>query len=296
MRQCLLIDSPELTAFKCQNEPIYVLSRTCTDEYYGAAGPCCKVDVALNWLVNIQTELFSHIKFLLHCDDDMYWRPLQTLRWLASVQNSGANMYPLVANAKDADVNSHGVWHIENCKEIHTSGWYQPLMLNHIALQMIGPAAAAYGVRDTCTAFDVTHDVGIGIFFWLYGLFHIQMPFTGINPSHKGVALLKPTDMAMHCIKHSNSEAECSEWKGEDRYKQNKVVGCGDVGEPSPHHDRAAMADMVRTVCVFEVCLCVYVCLCFNVCVFLNVVYIHTSILHLTPCTLLCNPLSHPTL
>jgi hypothetical protein len=102
--------------------------------------------------------------------------------------------------------------------------------------------------------------VGIGVFFWLYSLFHIQMPFTGINPSHKGVALLKPTDMAMHCIKHSNSEAECSEWKGEDRYKQNNVVGCGDVGEPSPHHDKAAMADMVRTVCVFEVCVCLYVC------------------------------------
>eukprot|EP00601_Ochromonadales_sp_CCMP2298_P004729 CAMPEP_0173191912 /NCGR_PEP_ID=MMETSP1141-20130122/13142_1 /TAXON_ID=483371 /ORGANISM="non described non described, Strain CCMP2298" /LENGTH=506 /DNA_ID=CAMNT_0014116141 /DNA_START=33 /DNA_END=1553 /DNA_ORIENTATION=+ len=246
MRNCQLIDSPLLTAFKCHNEPIYVLSRTCTDEYYGAAGPCCKVDDALNWIVNVQKELFGHIKFLLHCDDDMYWRPLQTLRWLASVQKSGANRYPLIANLQFGDKDNKGVWMIKGCDEVRTTGWYQPLMLNHAMLQKMAAALASYGTRDTCKNFDVTHDIGVGVLAWMFRPFHLQMPNTIGNGDHQGYKVMKPTDMAMHYIKHMDSE-KCDgkekEWNAV-RYKQNVVLGCGDVDQPSPGHDKNQRADM----------------------------------------------------
>lgn len=38
MRHCQLIDYPSFTLFKCHNEPHYVLTRHCTDDYYDGPG------------------------------------------------------------------------------------------------------------------------------------------------------------------------------------------------------------------------------------------------------------------
>lgn len=40
------------------------------------------------------------------------------------------------------------------------SGWMQPMMLNKAALERLRIPSAAYGLKDTCEAFVVTHDVG----------------------------------------------------------------------------------------------------------------------------------------
>ena len=89
LRQCKVSDFAHYTSFDCHGEPSYILSRHCTNEYYGANGPCCKVDDAINYLVNDRPALFKHIKFILHSDDDEYWRADQVLRWLSNVDNSG---------------------------------------------------------------------------------------------------------------------------------------------------------------------------------------------------------------
>lgn len=39
MRQCEVKDYEHYTAFECLGEATYVMSRVCTNEYYGAAGP-----------------------------------------------------------------------------------------------------------------------------------------------------------------------------------------------------------------------------------------------------------------
>lgn len=125
LRHCELVDYDLFTTFACHHEPTYVLSRNCTSEYYVANGICCKVDDTINYLVNVRADFFQGIKFMLHSDDDTYWRPDQTLRWLAAVDNSGANKYPLTANCQIGDDAHKGVWMIEGCNEIRTSGWYQ---------------------------------------------------------------------------------------------------------------------------------------------------------------------------
>jgi len=243
-----MVDYEQYTTFSCHNEPTYLLSRKCNDDYYGADGPCCKVDDAINFIVNVRPDFFAQIKFMLHCDDDMYWRPDQVLRWLASVQNSGINKYPLIANLEHGNEGSRGVWMVENCKEVMTSGWYQPAMLNHALLARMGAGAAAYGLRDTCRVFDVTHDVGLGIYAWLYGASHIHMPATNGNPEHKGMKVFRPADMAMHYVKHHESEhcdgAVDNGWGTEDIHKQNVVIGCGDLDHPIPGHDKKKRADM----------------------------------------------------
>lgn len=248
MRTCEITEHDLYTTFKCHNEPLYLLSRVCTSDYYGARGPCCKVDDAVNYLVNIRQDLFKNVKFMLHCDDDMYWRPDQVFRWLAAVENSGINKYPLISNLDPGDANNKGVWMIDGCTEVRTTGWYQPAMLNHALLQRMGASTAAYGIRDTCQAFDVTHDVGLGIFAWMHGAYHIQMPQTYSNGDHQGIGVFKPTDMAMHCVKHHERE-RCdgkadNGWPAADRYSQNIVIGCGDIGHPVHGHDQRKRADM----------------------------------------------------
>ena len=178
MRHCVISDFIFYTSFDCPNEPTFILSRNCTNEYYGANGPCCKVDDGINYLVNDRPKLFEHIKFILHCDDDEYWRADQTLKWLAAVQSSGINHFPIIANGDPYTVRplNAGLWGWDNCKEVKSGGWYQPMMINHAALEKMGRAVRAYGLKATCRGFDVTHDVGVGPFAWQLGLNHIFIP------------------------------------------------------------------------------------------------------------------------
>ena len=248
LRHCELIDYDVITTFACHNEPTYVLSRNCTNEYYVANGICCKVDDAMNYLVNVRADFFQGIKFMLHSDDDTYWRPDQVLKWLATIDNSGANRYPLTGNCQFGDDNHKGVWMIDNCNEIRTSGWYQPTFFNHAALQRMAAGAAAYGNKDVCNAFIISQDVGIGIFAWMYSCLHVQMPGTNVNGEHKGVDVFTPSDMSVHFIKHGDKDrcdgATDNQWPHQDRYNQDMVIGCGDVDHSIVHHDPKDRADM----------------------------------------------------
>jgi hypothetical protein len=248
LRHCELIDYDLFTTFACHNEPTYVLSRNCTNEYYVANGICCKVDDTINYLVNVRADFFKNIKFMLHSDDDTYWRPDQVLRWLAAVDKSGANKYPLIANAQIGDDNNKGVWMIENCLEIRTSGWYQPTMLNHAALDRMKVSSAAYGNKDICNAFQISQDVGVGIYAWMHGVNHVVMPGANVNGEHIGANVFTPTDIAVHYVKHHEKD-RCdgktdNGWPIADRYNQEMVVGCGSVDKSVVGHDKKVRADM----------------------------------------------------
>ncbi len=72
-----------------------MLSRKCTNEYYGAAGPCCKFDDAFNYLLNDRADLAPKIKYALHGDDDTFFRPDQVLKWLAALDKTGMFTAPI---------------------------------------------------------------------------------------------------------------------------------------------------------------------------------------------------------
>ena len=92
---------------------------------------------------------------------------------------------PLIGNAAAGKTHDMGVWHIDNCKEIMASGWYQPLLLNHAALQRLSLPSKNYGLQQTCKAFDVTHDVGVEVYAWLMSFQHVMIPAVEINGEHK---------------------------------------------------------------------------------------------------------------
>jgi len=248
LRHCEIAEYDRYTTFSCHNEPTYLLSRECTNEYYQAAGICCKVDESIHYLVNSRPDFFARIKYMLHSDDYTYWRPEQVLKWLAAVDNSGAGQYPLIANVQVGDDNNAGVWMVDTCKEIHTTGWYQPTMLNHALLARMAVGAMAYGNRDVCSAFTISQDIGIGIFAWMYQANHIQMPGVEMNSEHHGADIFKPDQVAVHFVKHIETDRcdgrKDNNWPTKDRYNQDMVIGCGDIGKPIVGHDKAKRADM----------------------------------------------------
>ncbi len=117
---CRMIETARFTTFGCHNEPTYVLSRKCTNQYYGGAGPCCKVDEIMSFVSVDKPALYAHTKYVLHCDDDSYFRVDQVLRWLAAIENySGLNSYPLIAelNTRADSIQQRGSYGIK-------SGWF----------------------------------------------------------------------------------------------------------------------------------------------------------------------------
>ena len=247
LRHCSMENFPHFTTFSCHNEPTYVLTRKCTNEYYGAKGPCCKMDEIVNYLTE-NTALWSHLKYVFHCDDDTFFRPDQVMKWLSIVEKSGiSDKLPLVGNVDHSrhDLGNPGVWHITECKEIHTLGWYQPMFLNKKALDLIAVAAKDYGHQDECRHFEVTLDVGFGVIAWLYGLHHIKIPGTEINPGHLGQQIFNPHQMIVHGIRHIG-EDDCNgeKWPDEVKYDQLSATGCGRLDKPGPFHNKDHDADM----------------------------------------------------
>ena len=256
MRHCAISDFINYTSFDCPNdEPTFILSRNSTNEYYGANGPCCKVDDGINYLVNDRPKLFEHIKFILHCDDDEYWRADQTLKWLAAVQNSGINHFPIIANGDPYTTRplNPGLWGWDNCLEVRTGGWYQPMMINHAALEKMRHAVRQYGLKATCNGFTVTHDVGVGPFVWQLGLNHIFIP--GIQGGFSGVKTFTPVRLAVHYLKPFDDEDYCHEekkWPASHRYNQTIALGCGSVDRRGPFHNTTKHPDHADNYDMFE--------------------------------------------
>lgn len=248
LRHCLHREYPDYSTFECHNEPTYLLTRHCTDDYYGWKGPCCKVDEMFNFLTNESPEFFKTVKYILHADDDTFFRADLVMKWLAAIDNSGVAHLPLVGNADPTRFGRHGIWHIRGCDEITGTGWYQPFFMNHAALQKIKLASANHGLMDTCRNFDVTHDVGMEAYVWLFGLYHLWIPNIEINGNHKGSEIFQPTQMGVHALKHDHDHCEGGSaegtWPDKDRYDQNLVIGCGDIDHHGPFHDPKKQADM----------------------------------------------------
>lgn len=257
LRHCLIEEYPSFTTFDCHNEPVYLLTRTCTNEYYAARGICCKIDAALHFLINEHVSLFQHTKYVIEGDDDTYFRPDQILRWLAVVDNAGLADFPLVANhdSTHSHTDTGGIWHITGCTDIFGNGWYQPMVLNHAALQRLSVSSAAYGFTHTCTAFSVSQDVGFGPYAWMMELVHIHWPRVEINGHHQGLSVFRPDLMVVHCVRHVTSDFcdQPERWPAHLRYNQSIAVGCGDLSASAPFHNGTTQsADMYEAWHYFQ--------------------------------------------
>jgi hypothetical protein len=119
-------------------------------------------------------------------------------------------------------------------------------MLSRAAVDKISVGTAKYGATETCTAFQVSQDVGLPIFFWLYQLQHIHMPGVDINGDHRGTPVFKPDQIAVHDIKPSQDE-DCDghkKWPVNLKYDQAVSIGCGKIGTSGPYHNSTIHADM----------------------------------------------------
>jgi hypothetical protein len=119
MRHCEHVDHKDVTSFICpDNEPVYVLSRRCSDQYYASESACCKFDEGINFIKS-QKNVYDRMKYLLQGDDDTFWRVDQLVRWLAVIDKSVDHSIPLIANPdfsrspEEMKRENGGVWHIK---------------------------------------------------------------------------------------------------------------------------------------------------------------------------------------
>lgn len=235
MRHCNIRETTHFTSFDCPHEPTYILSRKCLPTKGGGPGPCCKVDELFTYLTMDRPDVYSHIKYALHCDDDTYFRTDQVLRWLARIESTGISTYPLVASPNGNDPREN-IYSIQECEEVHTNGWYQPFMLNKASMELVKAGFSAYGTMWTCNNFKVTHDVGMGPFFWMYGLYHLGLPDTYVGNHGNAIAR-----MITHSVKHGHRQDDCDNrtaYSEEQLVNQKVVLGCGTVDENQKWHLR----------------------------------------------------------
>jgi hypothetical protein len=118
-------------------------------------------------------------------------------------------------------------------------------MLNKAALGRVKQSTSVYALTETCSNFDVSQDVGVGIFAWIHSLYHIHIPGVEGNQGHEGMTVFRPKEMAVHYIKHTEKDdCEGKTWPKEYKHDQQMVIGCGNVDKPGPLHNPADGADM----------------------------------------------------
>lgn len=265
MRHCNALETSEHTSFKCPNEPTYLLTRKCRNsEYYmrfKAIG--CKLDEAINFIANESPALFAHTKFVIEADDDVYLRGNVILKWLAKVDRSGVNHLPLVANNAPQSIGNMrahlnslqsgkqgegGLFNYKGCTEIKAN-WYQPLMINHAALEKIRVATRSYAISNIIYEFNLFQDACVGVLFWMYQLSAITFPhedtvtdFAAIESRHSAAGA---TGAYVNSVKHRTVrvpllEDECNpegNWPDSARFNQTLAIGCGSLKLKGPLHN-----------------------------------------------------------
>lgn len=77
---------------------------------------------------------------------------------------------------------------------------------------------------------------------------HLTIPGVNLNGLHRGITVFTPIDLAIQHVVHAPKErcdsAPNNGWRPQDSIKQNVVVGCGDIGQPSPRHNKLDGATM----------------------------------------------------
>jgi hypothetical protein len=195
-------------------------------------------------------DFFISIKYVIEVDDDVFIRVDQLLRWISAIDSSGISHFPLVGNSDHTKVRKKGdasgeIWHIKGCKEITSTGWYHPFMINKPAMERLQIASASYGFSETCHAFDVSQDVGGEIYFWFFQFYHIYIPGIELNNHHQGKEIFSPTQMMLHSVKHDHDHCiEEKDWPVSLRYQEELVIGCGNIDHHSPYHNAEKMIGM----------------------------------------------------
>eukprot|EP01035_Chromulina_nebulosa_P022082 gene22082-28589_t len=252
MRHCNTIETSEHTAFKCPNEPTYLLTRKCkSSEYYmrfNAIG--CKLDEAINFIANESPALFAHTKFVIEADDDVYLRGNVILKWLAKVDRSGSvgNMNAHLQSLQSGKQGEGGLYNYKGCTEIKAN-WYQPLMINHAALEKIRVATRSYAISNIIYEFNLFQDACVGVLFWMYQFSAITFPhedtaadFAKIELRHSAAGA---TGAYVNSVKHRTVrvallEDECNpegNWPDAARFNQTLAIGCGSLKQKGPLHN-----------------------------------------------------------
>lgn len=252
MRHCSVAEYSRYTTFKCHHEPYYLLAHNCTrvphtpDERRD-----CKLDESLDYLLNSERNLLATIKYALFSSDNIYVRPDQLVRWLSRVDHSGMAQYPIIASADKKLARRRGLLGVKGCTEIRARNYELPFVMNRALLSKMHSAAGHNAVQELTHHLGVQYDTAVGVLAWMFSANHMLIPGVNENEMHKGALAFSPSDMFLYHVQRIHTErcddGKDSKWLATQRYVQNVVIGCGDVGRPAPRHFPLDGANMYDT-------------------------------------------------
>lgn len=103
-----------------------------------------------------------------------------------------------------------------------------------------------FGITAVCNAYEISQDVGVGVWAWQHQLFHIFIP-KGETPGHAEFQFFSPDAMFVHAVRNYKVD-KCEGEKGKEweafRHNQSIMVGCGTVNTAVPTHNRMVHMNM----------------------------------------------------
>ena len=196
-------DGCDVSRLECSSFSV-VRFRNCTSDYYGTTGPCCRCQESMRWMINLAARGDAW-KWWIFADDDMYMRAPAIVAMLSkhdhnrplAVVSDGQirGLTPSFFRSRSPDCAS------PDC--VFRFPWAQPAILSRGAMIKLRDDAVMHKnlLTHECKAFDVTHDVGLGMMMWL-----ASIPFVTVgeyqgemavarNRPRDGLATKPPSDL-----------------------------------------------------------------------------------------------------
>ena len=181
----------------------------CTNDYYGSKGPCCRNQESMRWVLNYR----PNVKWYLFQDDDMYIRGPALVALLSRYDPDRAMSISGHNNLRGF---APGMWPVYREKGCLSNSqctfmfpWMQPAAFSRAALRHMAPAIQQSGLTAECTAFGVTHDVGLGILNWMASL-----PTVILQKQITGTTAGKEDSVAVHSVKRYKGDVTVGGLKG----------------------------------------------------------------------------------
>ena len=194
-------DGCDVSRLECSSFSV-VRFRNCTSDYYGTSGPCCRCQESMRHMIHLMARGDAW-KWWVFADDDMYMRAPAIVAMLSkhdhnqplAVVSDGQirGLTPSFFRSRSPDCAS------PDC--VFRFPWAQPAILSRGAMIKLMDVVHKNLLTQECKAFDVTHDVGLGMIMWIASL-----PFVAVgeyqgemaaarNRPRDGLATKPPSDL-----------------------------------------------------------------------------------------------------
>jgi hypothetical protein len=176
----------------------------CSEGYYGES-PCCKNEKGMLFFLD-HPEIFEKYNWFMYMDADVYVRRDYIEKLVSDLAPSTD---VLVAGGRYGGTNGqlgqpsfgYSNAHYRCSNETRFMyPWGMPVIYSRQALLSMQNGFRLGGLTKQCKEFDVTHDVGNGIFHWMYQIPNVRMPWPTVTHLGGDISSMRSTSFGAHKV------------------------------------------------------------------------------------------------